>query len=223
MTKPLESIIVEPPAKADACVIWLHGLGADGYDFVDIISTMSLKEDHNIRFIFPHAPVQAVTINGGVMMPAWFDIFALDLNAKEDEEGVLRAKDALFEIIRQQIKEGISPKRIALVGFSQGGALALYTALHFEEALAGVAGLSTYMPLHTKIATSKIPANQTIPLFLAHGLMDPIVPYWMGQRSLACLQGAGYNPEWHAYPIAHTVYLPECQDLGRWLLRVLYG
>lgn len=217
MSKALEYLVVEPTCPADACVIWLHGLGADGYDFVDIVPSLNLPKDNAIRFIFPHAPSRPVTLNGDLVMPAWFDIFALDLNAKIDEIGIAEAQKLVQEIIDKQVKSGISSARIFLIGFSQGGALALYTALSSKIVLGGVAGLSTYLPLQAVMMQKGSFAPAKLPIFLGHGLLDPIVPYWMGQQSLTCLQEKGYSPLWHSYPIAHTVSLPECHDLGRWI------
>lgn len=217
----LEYLVVEPGRAADACVIWLHGLGADGYDFVDIVPSLNLPQDNAIRFIFPHAPSRPVTLNGDLVMPAWFDIFALDLNAKIDEVGIAQAQKLVQQIIDQQIKEGILSTRIFLVGFSQGGALALYTALCSKTVLAGVAGLSTYLPLQAAMMQKGALAAPSLPIFLAHGLLDPIVPYWMGQQSLTCLEEKGYEAVWHSYPIAHTVSLPECHDLGQWISDII--
>ncbi|MFI4938133.1 MAG: alpha/beta hydrolase [Candidatus Berkiellales bacterium] len=217
----LPAIKVEPRGKADASIIWLHGLGADGHDFVDAIPGLGLPLDHGIKFIFPHAPKRPVTINGGMVMPAWFDIAAIDLDARQDEEGIRMAEGALNALIAEVLQEGIHAKRIILIGFSQGGALALHTALRSSEPLGGVAGLSTYLPLHSHLAKENITANKQIPIFMAHGMMDPVVPYWIGQKSYACLQGAGFSPEWYAYPMVHTVCLPELKDLGQWIQRHL--
>lgn len=218
----LEYVCVEPSNKADACVIWLHGLGADGHDFADITPALNLPSNHGVRFIFPHAPSRPVTLNAQMVMPAWFDIYGLDFDGKVDEEGIASAERAVQKLIESQIQSGIPSNRIFIIGFSQGGALALHTALRYQKPLAGVVGLSTYLPLHEDLADKGSHSNKQLPIFLAHGLADPIVPYWMGQKSLTCLQEAGYQPAWHSYPIAHTVSLPECQDLGQWMARVLY-
>lgn len=219
--EPLEYLVVEPARPADACVIWLHGLGADGYDFVDIVPSLNLPPENAIRFIFPHAPSRPVTLNNGMVMPAWFDIFALDLNAKMDEMGIIEAQKLIEQIIEVQIQEGILPSRIVLVGFSQGGALALYTALCSKIVLAGVAGLSTYFPLQAVKSQKEGLMNASLPIFLGHGLLDPIVPYWMGQQSFVYLKEKGYQPAWHSYPIVHTVSLPECHDLGQWISDII--
>jgi phospholipase/carboxylesterase len=222
MSKPqLESIRVEPAREADACVIWLHGLGADGYDFVDIVPSLDLPQGNGVRFIFPHAPSRSVTLNGHMVMPAWFDIFALDIHAKIDEVGIAEGETLIQELIDEQIQSGIDAKRIVIVGFSQGGALALYTALCSKRLLGGVAGLSTYLPLQAAMMQHTDFPHPSMPIFLAHGLLDPVVPYWMGHQSLACLEEKGYSPLWHSYPIAHTVSLPECEDLGHWIRDIL--
>ena len=221
MTQAFESIIVEPPRPATACVIWLHGLGATGHDFVDAVEALELPSKHSVRFIFPHAPNQAVTINNNMTMPAWFDIHGLDINAIQDEKGITAAQATLGLLIKDVIQQGIPSDRIILIGFSQGGALALHTAIRFDQPLAGVAGLSTYIPLHRQLAKEQNPANKNISIFLAHGFMDPVVSYWIGQQTLAFLEGAGYEPQWNTYPMAHTVCLPELHALGQWIRGLL--
>ena len=217
----LDSVRVEPSTEANACVIWLHGLGADGYDFVDIVPSLTLPQGNGIRFIFPHAPSRSVTLNGNMVMPAWFDIFALDIHAKIDEVGITHGESLIQELINEQIESGIPSNRILLIGFSQGGALALYTALCAKIPLAGVAGLSTYLPIQAAILQQHEFFDKNLPLFLEHGLHGPIVPYWMGYQSFTCLEEKGFSPSWHSYPIAHTVSLPECEDLGRWISSIL--
>lgn len=219
--KTLEYLVVEPTRPADACVIWLHGLGADGYDFVDIVPSLNLPPENAIRFIFPHAPSRPVTLNNNLVMPAWFDIFALDLNSKIDEVGIVEAQKMIEQIIDQQMQQGILAERIFLVGFSQGGALALYTALCSKIVLAGVAGLSTYVPLQAISKQKNELIHSSLPIFLGHGLLDSVVPYWMGHQSLLCLKEKGYEPVWHSYPITHTVSLPECHDLGQWISDII--
>jgi phospholipase/carboxylesterase len=213
----LESVTIEPEDQADACIIWLHGLGADGNDFVDVIPNLGFRSRHGVRFIFPHAPHLPVTINAGMSMPAWYDIAAIDLEAWQDEAGIRRSEESIRQFIFKAMESGIPAKRIILVGFSQGGALALHTALRFEQTLGGVAALSTYLPLHPFLEKEHHIANKQLPIFMAHGLMDPIVAYWMGQKSFAILEATGFKPEWHAYAMGHTVIMPEIQDLGRWM------
>lgn len=217
----LKAIVIEPKEQADACVIWLHGLGADGHDFADVVPSLNLAPNHRMRFIFPHAPHQPVTLNGGMVMPAWYDISAIDLDMWQDDKGIRTAEQNLKALIESVIQSGIPAKRIILIGFSQGGALALHTAVRFEQSLGGVAGLSTYLPLHASLGEERHANNHQIPLFLGHGLMDPIVSYWIGQKSMGYLQAVGFQPEWHVYPMVHTVSLPELNDLGQWMQRIL--
>jgi phospholipase/carboxylesterase len=213
----LGAIIEEPQQKADGCVIWLHGLGADGYDFAGVVPSLHLASRHGIRFIFPHAPSRPITINGGYVMPAWYDVTAIDFNAVEDEVGIKQSERELRALIQQQISQGIPAARIIIMGFSQGGALALHTALRYEEPLAGVAVLSAYLPLHTLLAAEKHQQNIAISIFMAHGQADPVVPYQMGETSAQRLQEDGYSVQWHRYPIEHTVSMQELDDLGRWI------
>jgi len=219
---PLPHVKIEPARDADACVIWLHGLGADGYDFVDTVPSLGLSDEHRIRFLFPHAPKMPVSLNQGMIMPAWYDIRAIDLSHQQDETGILLSQNKVLELVNEVVQSGIPSHKIALVGFSQGGALALHTALTSLTPLAAVAGLSCYLPLHEKINQSKTSINSNIAILLMHGMFDPIVPYWMGQQTLSVLQEAGFFPQWQAYPMAHTICLPQMQALGKWLQQVLY-
>lgn len=220
-TNLLQAVVIEPPQKVDACVIWLHGLGANGHDFVEALAYLNLPPQHGIRFIFPHAPLQPVTINQGMVMPAWYDIAGLDITAKQDEMGVKKSAHAIAAIIMAAMQEGIASERIFLFGFSQGGALALHTALRFEYPLAGVASLSAYLPLHESLEKEHHPINKNIPIFLAHGTMDPVVSYEIGQQSYTFLSTLGYNLQWHSYPMDHTVSLPELNELGKWMQAIL--
>ncbi|MGD9591040.1 MAG: alpha/beta hydrolase [Candidatus Berkiella sp.] len=217
-----QAIIQEPSQKANACVIWLHGLGADGYDFEGITQELGLPLAHGVRFILPHAPTLPVTLNFGYVMPAWYDIIAIDMNAKEHEEGIRISQAILNDLIQDNINDGIPANRIILMGFSQGGALALHTALRYEKPLAGIGCLSGYLPLHRLLEKEKNPANQHIPIFMAHGLMDDIVPLKMANLSLTLLQEAGYQPAWHTYPMAHGVCHEELQDIGKWIMGILF-
>lgn len=217
----LESVTIEPERPATACIIWLHGLGADGHDFVDVIPSLGLPSNHGIRFVFPHAPHLPVTINAGMEMPAWYDIAGIDLEAWQDEKGIRLSEQYIRQLISKAIEEGIPAKNILLVGFSQGGALALHTALRFEQSLGGVAALSTYLPLHSFLEKEHHVANKNLPIFMAHGLMDPVVAYWIGQKSCSVLEEIGFKPSWHAYPMAHQVCLPEMQALGNWMRQIL--
>ncbi len=216
-----QAIIQEPKQKADACVIWLHGLGADGHDFAPVTRELGLKEEARVRFIFPHAPQMPVTLNFGYVMPAWFDIFAIDINSREDEAGIKASQKILNQLIEDNVNDGIPTDRIILMGFSQGGALAVHTALRYEKPLGGIALLSSYLPLPLLLEKEKHAANKDIPIFMAHGLMDTLVPMSLAELSLKSLQKAGYEPSWHTYPMEHSVCLSELQDIGKWIQGIL--
>lgn len=217
--KRLGAVHKAPTLPANAAVIWLHGLGADGYDFADVIPSLGLPADHRIRFIFPHAPLMSVTFNGGLSMPAWYDITGIDLTAKQDEVGIRQSEGAVGDLIRDLNEQGIQSENIILIGFSQGGALALHTALRWPEPLGGVAVLSAYLPLEDKLSAEKVRKNQDISIFIAHGLVDTLVPYWLAQRAYADLCKHGFVPDLYTYPIAHTVCPQELQALGQWIQR----
>ncbi len=218
----LETIEIETAPNPAASVIWLHGLGADGNDFVPVVQELDLSLP--VRFIFPHAPMQPVTINNGAVMRAWYDISIDDLagNARRaDEKGVRASQAAIGKLIEREIDRKISSKNILLAGFSQGGAMALQTGLRYPQRLAGVLALSCYLPLTDSLPQEAAPANAKTPIFMAHGIHDPVVPYAMGSSSHELLGKLGYSVEWHDYPMQHTVSLEEIQDIGIWLKRVL--
>jgi phospholipase/carboxylesterase len=219
----LEAVEVEPRAKADAAVVLLHGLGADGHDFESIVPELRLPASPSIRWVFPHAPVRPVTINGGTRMRAWYDVIALDRRASEDEEGIRSSSRAVAELVRRERERGVDASRIVLAGFSQGGALALFTALRSPERLAGVAALSSYLPLASSLEDEAHPASATLPVFLAHGSFDPIVAPALGLGSRDVLRSRGHDVEWHEYPMPHSVCAQEVTDLREWLLRALAG
>lgn len=213
----LDALTIEPVNSATASVIWLHGLGADGYDFVDVIPALGLPASHSIRFIFPHAPLLPVTLNGGMRMPAWYDIKAISAHAEEDEGGIKHSAQKIEALLNAEKARNIPYEKMILMGFSQGGALALYTALRFHAPLAGTAGLSTYLPLKDSLSKELHPQNKNIAIFMAHGLMDPIVPFAFGEGSYRILQSAGLAPVWHTYPMGHMVCLPELLAIGQWI------
>ena len=224
MEKLLETIEIETDSNPAASVIWLHGLGADGNDFVPVVQELGLSQAPPIRFIFPHAPMQPVTINNGYVMRAWYDVSYGDLEGKSrqaDEQGVRASQTAIGELIEREADRGISNENIVLAGFSQGGAIALQTGLRYPRPLAGVLALSTYLPLAESFAQEAAPANAKTPVFMAHGAQDPVVPYAMGSKSKELLGKMGYSVEWHEYPMQHSVCLEEIQDIGAWLKRVL--
>jgi phospholipase/carboxylesterase len=217
----LDAVEVEPPAAADAAVVLMHGLGADGHDLASIVPELRLPASPSIRWVFPHAPVRPVTLNAGYRMRAWYDIVGLDRRSPEDEAGIRDSARAVLELARRERDRGVDWSRIVLAGFSQGGALALFAALRSAERLAGVAGLSTYMPLATTLEAEAHPANAALPVFMAHGTHDPLVSPELGRGSRDLLRSRGYDVEWHEYPMPHSVSAEEVADLRTWLLRVL--
>jgi phospholipase/carboxylesterase len=220
MAELLDAIQLETGRDPDRSVIWLHGLGADGRDFVPIVGELDLPPEP-IRFVFPHAPVQPVTINNGMSMRAWYDIVADDLARREDERGV-RASQGLVEALAARERErGVPAARIVLAGFSQGGAIALQTGLRQPERLAGIMALSTYVPISATLEAERNAANGDVPIFMAHGTQDPIIPLAHARRSRELLERLGYPVEWHEYAMPHSVSPQEIDDIGAWLRRVL--
>lgn len=226
MEKLLETIELATGDHPAASIIWMHGLGADGNDFVPIVQELDLSGAPAIRFIFPHAPMQPVTINNGHVMRAWYDVSFGDLEGrsrKADEKGVRASQAAITRLIERETARGIPGESILLAGFSQGGAIALQTGLRYPQRLAGVMALSTYLPLAENFAQEAAPANSGTPVFMAHGTHDPVVPYAMGTKSRDLLMQAGYAIEWHDYAMQHSVCLEEVRDIGTWITRVLSG
>lgn len=225
MSALLESIEIETKPNPAAAVIWMHGLGADGNDFVPIVNELDLSAiKGGIRFVFPHAPVRPVTINNGHVMRAWYDISFGDLEGntrKADEKGLRESQAQIGQLIARENQRGISGKNIVLAGFSQGGAIALQTGLRYPEQLAGVMALSTYLPLAESLAQEAAPANAKTAIFMAHGIQDPVVPHTMGSASRVRLEQSGYAVDWHEYPMPHSVCLEEIRDIGHWLGKVL--
>ena len=218
---PLEVIELESGKKPTASLIILHGLGADGTDFVPIAQELDLAPIGEARFIFPHAPVMPVTINGGMSMRAWYDILGTDLARREDERG-LRTSQALVEaLLARERERGIDASRIVLMGFSQGCAMTLMTGLRYGERLAGLVGLSGYLPLAAVTESERHAANRDVPIFLAHGSADPVIPIARATASRDALEALGHAVEWHEYPMQHSVCAQEIADLNRWLLAAL--
>ena len=205
----------------DAAVIWLHGLGADGHDFAGIVPQLGLPKELAIRFIFPHAPIRPVTINGGMEMRSWYDILALTEMRSINEVELSQSCQQLTDLIADQVAKGIDSKRIVVAGFSQGGAVALSTALRHPEPLAGVMALSTYLPVPGWIEEGKSTANADIPLMMAHGTMDPVVPYSLAQTGRSQLERFGFKVDWYEYPMPHSVCPQQIMDISRWLAAVL--
>ncbi len=224
MEKLLETIEVVTGKNPSAAVIWMHGLGADANDFVPVVNELGLDSAPAVRFVFPNAPMRPVTINNGYVMRAWYDVSYGDLEGKSrraDEQGVRESEKQIGALIEHEIKRGISSKNILLAGFSQGGAIALHTSLRYPQALAGVMALSTYLPLGESLPAEKSPANKSIPIFMAHGLFDAVVPLVMGAGSMTLLIGMGYAVDWRQYPMQHSVCPQEIEDIGAWLRKIL--
>jgi phospholipase/carboxylesterase len=218
------SVEVEVGGEPDCSIIWLHGLGADGHDFEPIVPELRLDGILGARFVFPHAPERPVTINGGMVMRAWYDILTLERNGPQDEAGILESSRLLDRLIEREHQRGIDYSRIVVAGFSQGGAIALHTALHFERRLSGVMVLSSYLPLVGSFAArfaGETPPASGMPIFMAHGTFDPMLPVELGRSSRKLLEEAGFNVAWHEYPMAHSVCAEEIADIRRWLLSVL--
>ncbi|MGD8570608.1 MAG: dienelactone hydrolase family protein [Gammaproteobacteria bacterium] len=202
------------------CVIWLHGLGADGHDFAPVVPQLNLPPAPAIRFIFPHAPMQPVTINGGYVMRAWYDIVAMDLRARQDKDGIVQSAQQIMELVDDQQQQGIGTQNIVLAGFSQGAALALHLGLRSGIRFAGVMALSGYLPLAEEMPVEPTDAPAQCPIFMAHGADDPIVPLAAGTESRQRLESLGYHIDWHEYPMEHSVCGEEIADISRWLQRV---
>ena len=205
----------------DAAVIWLHGLGADGHDFEPLVPELRLPERLSVRFVFPHAPVMPVTLNGGYRMRSWFDLHSLQSFEKLDLVGIRESAAAIEELIAREIERGIEARRIVLAGFSQGGALALYAGLRYSRRIAGIVALSTFLPYGASFDSERSAANVGLPVFLAHGLSDQTVNHVFGQQTKTWLSASGYRVEFHGYPMAHSVCPEEVTDIRSWLLKVL--
>jgi phospholipase/carboxylesterase len=211
----LDSVDIATGPVPELAVIWLHGLGADGHDFEPIVAELRLG--FAVRFVFPHAPIRPVTINGGMAMRAWYDILAFDRRAREDEAGIRASAAAVSELIDREVERGLSTERVVLAGFSQGGAIALHTALREPRALGGVMALSTYLPLAATLAAERSVANVGLPIFMAHGTSDNVLPLALGENARRVLEAQGYVVDWHAYPMPHSVCLEEIDAIGAWL------
>ncbi|HXH54973.1 MAG TPA: dienelactone hydrolase family protein [Gammaproteobacteria bacterium] len=204
----------------EASVIWMHGLGADGNDFVPIVERFKSLQS-KVRFVFPHAPMRSVTVNGGVLMRAWYDIAALEISRNEDVDGIKESARLIDLLIKREQELGVESSRIVLAGFSQGGAMALHAGLRYSEPLAGIIALSSYLPLPNTLIKERDLANQNTPIFMTHGLFDTIVPIMLDQMSKEQLQALGYKIDWFTYPMAHAVVPEEIDDIYHFLERVL--
>ena len=218
---PLTTVEIEPAVAACFSVIWMHGLGADAHDFEPIVPELRLPPELGIRFIFPNAPIRPVTVNGGMRMRAWYDVLSIDLPRQEDPDGVYASERAIYALLEREKKRGVPAERIVLAGFSQGGAMALHTALRYPDRLAGILALSCYLPLASKLNGERRPANQQTPIFMAHGDYDAVIPMRYGRQSAELLESLAYRVEWQDYGMGHEVCWQEIQDVAGWLKRVL--
>ncbi len=216
---PVIELLSTDAAEVDASVIWLHGLGADGNDFVPVVPQLNLPADYAVRFVFPTAPSVPVTINNGYVMPAWYDILRLDNVRSIDEAGLRESAAKVQALIRRELERGIDSERIVLAGFSQGGAVCFEAGLSFGQRLGGIIALSTYFPTADSVAMQ--PVQQGIPILVCHGLMDPMVPEFLGRAAVESLGGKGLTPEYDTYPMAHEVCMPEIERVGGWIRAVL--
>jgi phospholipase/carboxylesterase len=212
-----DAVVLAPATPATASVIWLHGLGADGHDFVPIVPELKLPPALSVRFVFPHAGVRPVTLNMGMRMRAWYDIKTLTSEGRADEEGIRESVAVLGQFIAAERAAGIASERIVVAGFSQGGAIALHGALRHAERLGGILALSCYLPLQAMLAAELAEANRATPILMCHGQHDPVLPHALGVMACNWLRASGYRVEWKEYPIQHQVCLPEIQDISRWL------
>lgn len=209
------------PGDAQFSVIWLHGLGADGHDFEPIVDELEFANKPQTRFVFPHAPKRAVTVNGGYVMRAWYDIAAQRIEAQQDEKGIRESAAQIEALISREHERGVPSARIVLAGFSQGGAIALFTGLRYTHPLAGVMALSTYLPLIESFKREHSQQNLATPIFMAHGSHDPVVHYLLGEQSRDVLNTLGYHVDFHSYPMEHSVHPKEIADISHWLNQVL--
>ena len=214
MTAPLPCV-ERSPDDATHSVIWLHGLGADGHDFEPIVDELTLS--HKIRFIFPHAPSIPVSINNGMVMPAWYDIRLQQIDKEQDAEGIKKSQRSILDLIEREIERGIKSENIILAGFSQGGAIALHTALRYEKPLAGIMALSAYLPLTDTVEKEINEINKNTPIFIAHGILDPIVPYQLAIDTQATLNQLGFSTELKKYKMEHSVCPEEIDDISNWI------
>jgi phospholipase/carboxylesterase len=210
-------------AEPVGTVIWMHGLGADGWDFVPIVREIPLPEDLALRFVFPHAPVRPVTINNGMEMRAWYDIAMSDISRQPDERSIRESQALIEELISREAERGVDPDRIVLAGFSQGGVIALQTGLRHRAPLAGIVALSTYLALEESLDAEAAPANRNVPILMAHGTQDQVIPAQLAERSRDALARRGYQVQWHTWPMPHSVCGEEVEEIGEFLMNVLGG
>ena len=221
MPDVLESITINPQSEPKVVVIWLHGLGADGSDFEPIVPELNLPDSLAVKFVFPHAPKIPVTVNGGYVMRAWYDIVSADLGQLQDTEGVQRSAAQLNDLIEAEIKLGTPAEKIILAGFSQGGAIILQAGLRYPKRLGGIMVLSSYVPLAETLVSEKNSANQDVSIFYAHGEQDDVIPISFAKKSRDLLVEQGYQVEWYSYPMPHAVIPDEIDAIGIWLKKII--
>lgn len=215
----LATIQIETQNDPDCAVIWLHGLGANGYDFEPIVAELNLPASVKAKFIFPHAPVQAVSLNNGMQMPAWYDIYGLEKDSKEDTAGIKKISEEINALVQQVIDDGIAANKIVLAGFSQGGALTLYTGLSYKQRLGGLLALSCYLPMRDQLENFAKYTQRDLPIFMAHGTYDDVVAHAFAKLAQKLLKTQGFKIDWHNYPCAHTVCAEEIQDIRNFLIQ----
>jgi len=223
MSETLETIEIETGSEPKAAVLWMHGLGADGNDFVPIVPELGLPRELAVRFVFPHAPMIPVTLNGGYVMRAWYDVSFDGVSKRPDARGIRTSQAAIERLIAREKARGIDSRRIVLAGFSQGGAVTLQTGLRHAEPLAGLMVLSSYLPLADTVADERSTENLSTPIFMAHGREDSVIGIELAEQSVAQLKTLGYSVEWHEYAMEHSVCLQEIHDVAAWLTQVLTG
>jgi len=216
-----DAIVMTPATAPKASVIWMHGLGADGTDFVPLVPELRLPDNVAPRFVFPNAPVRPVTVNNGMSMPAWYDIYSFGIKDREDAAGIGASAALVHGLIERERTAGISAARIVLAGFSQGGAVALQAGLRYAQPLAGILALSTYLPLAATLAAEAAAANRAIPILMCHGRQDPVVPLELARKSIETLSAAGYTPRLLEYAMEHTLCAEEVVAISQWLTQVL--
>jgi len=213
----IQHIELNTGADPQGSIIWMHGLGADCWDFVPVVRELQLPDRPTLRFIFPQAPTRPITLNNGMAMPGWYDISMGDLGRQPDEGGIRESQAYIDELIEREIARGIASDKIIVAGFSQGGAIALQTGLRSKRELGGILALSTYLPLAESLPAEKTLANARIPILMCHGTQDPMIPIGLAQASRETLKAQGYDLEWHEYPMQHTVAMEEIGDIAEWL------
>lgn len=219
--KHLKRITIEPASTATCCVIWLHGLGDSGAGFSPVVPALKLPQDHKIRFVFPHAPKQAVTINQGAITRSWYDIKSMDLKNRADMAGVLESEKAVHGLIQEQLDSGITSDKIVLAGFSQGGVVSLFTGLRYPQQLAGILAMSCYLANADTLPVQLSTANKTTPILQQHGEQDGVVPIAAGQTANQLLSSQAYQTQWKTYPMPHTVVAEQLNDISIWLQTIL--